>query len=64
MVSKNKIPTVVRQVVFNTDEVSRHADPEWSKDRNYGPSYKFGAKSGRVFRDHRDRVYDHTEADE
>lgn len=59
----NKTPTVVRQVVFNTDEVSRMADPEWVKDRNYGPAYKFN-KGKRKFVDHRDRVYVHPEADE
>lgn len=62
--ASNKIPTVVRQVVFNTDEVSRQADPEWTKDRNYGPAYKFGKGGKRKFIDHRDRVYDHEGADE
>ena len=63
MVSKNKIPTVVKQVTFNTDEISRQADPEWIRTRNYGPSYKF-AQDRRKFIDHRDKVYVHPEADE
>jgi hypothetical protein len=61
--SKNLIPTVVKQVVFNTEELSRRADPEWVKDRNYMPAYKFD-RGRRKFVDHRDRVYNHPEADE
>lgn len=63
MATNNKTPTVVKQVTFNTDEISRLADPEWVKTRNYGPAYKFN-QGKRKFIDHRDRVYDHPEADE
>lgn len=59
--SRNLQPTVVKQVVFNTDEISRRADPEWVKDKNYTPAYKF---RNRKFVDHRDRVYDHPAADD
>lgn len=59
----NLKPTVVRQVTFNTEEISRMADPDWIRDRNFGPAYKFDG-SKRTFVDHRDRVYDHPEADE
>lgn len=47
-------PNEVRQRVFNLDEISRRADPDWPKDRNYMPAYKF---SRRKFVDHRDNVY-------
>lgn len=60
--ANNRTPTVVKQVTFNTDEISRQADPEWVKDRNYRPAYKFN-RDKRVFIDHRDKVYDHPEAD-
>lgn len=60
--NSNLKPTVVKQVVFNTDEISRLADPEWVKTRNYSPAYKFNANK-RQFIDHRDRTYDHPAAD-
>lgn len=50
-----KEPPKTQQRVFNTDEISRRADPEWVRDRNYLPAYKF---TGRTFIDHRDNVYD------
>lgn len=54
----NLTPTVVKQRTFTTDEISRRADPDWIKDRNYLPAYKFGrGKKERVFIDHRDNVY-------
>lgn len=56
--ANNLTPTVVKQTTFNTDEISRRADPEWIKDRNYTPAYKFGrGKKERKFIDHRDNVY-------
>lgn len=58
----NLKPTVVKQVVFNTDEISRRADPDWVRDRNLQPAYKFNGGK-RVFVDHRDRVYVHPKAD-
>lgn len=48
----------VKQRVFTLDELSRRADPEWFRDRNYLPAYKF---TGRKFVDHRDRVYQTSE---
>lgn len=54
--ANNLTPTVVKQRSFTTDELSRKADPEWVKDRNYTPAYKFG-RDKRKFVDHRDRVY-------
>lgn len=56
MGTSNLTPTVVKQRVTNTDEVSRRADPEWARDRNYRAAYKFN-RGKRVFIDHRDRVY-------
>ena len=53
----NLTPTVVKQKTFSTDEISKRADPEWSRDRNYLPAYKFGPGEKRKFIDHRDRVY-------
>lgn len=61
--ANNKKPTVVQTKVFNTDELSRQADPDWVKERNYLPAYKFDDER-KVFIDHRDRVYDHPKADE
>lgn len=58
--ASNLTPTVVRQKTFTTDELSRQADPEWIKDRHYLPAYKFN-RNKRVFKDHRDRVYNHSE---
>jgi hypothetical protein len=63
MAASNKTPTKVKQAVFNTDEISRQADPDWVKDRNYGPAYKFN-QGKRKFVDHRNKVYDHPAADE
>ena len=40
--ANNLTPTVVKQTTFSTEEISRRADPEWTKDRNYTPAYKFG----------------------
>ena len=54
----NLTPTVVKQRTFNTDEISKRADPDWVKDRNYTPAYKF---SKRKFVDHRDNVYQEDE---
>jgi hypothetical protein len=53
-------PTVVKQRTFTTDELSRKADPEWVKDRNYTPAYRFG-RDKRKFVDHRDNVYQEDE---
>lgn len=50
------VPEGTQQRTFNTDEISRRADPEWTRDRNYTPAYKFSNK--RKFIDHRDNVYD------
>lgn len=50
----NLTPTVVKQTQFTTDEISKRADPEWVRDRNYLKAYEFGK---RKFIDHRDRVY-------
>lgn len=55
----NLTPTVVKQRRDTLEELSRRADPEWMRDRNYGPSYKF---SRRTFVDHRDNVYRDDEA--
>ena len=56
--ASNLTPTVVKQRSFTTDELSRKADPEWVKDRNYRTAYKFGhGEKKRLFIDHRDRVY-------
>lgn len=60
--ANNRTPTVVKQTTFSTEELSRRADPEWIKDRNYLPAYKFNGGK-RVFIDHRDRVYVHPAAD-
>lgn len=58
----NLTPTVVKQKRFTTDELSRQADPEWVKDKNYTPAYKFGARERkRNFVDHRDNVYQEEE---
>jgi len=56
-VASNLTPTVVKQKTFTTDEISKRADPEWSRDRNYSPAYEFGPGKKRKFIDHRDRVY-------
>jgi len=55
--ANNLTPTVVKQTSFTTEEISRRADPEWVRDRNYMPAYKFGPGEKRKFVDHRDRVY-------
>lgn len=56
--SRNLTPTVVKQTTFSTEEISRRADPEWTRDRNYTPAYKFGHREKkREFIDHRDNVY-------
>ncbi len=60
--ANNLTPTVVTQRTFNTDEISRKADPEWMRDRNYTAAYKFNGDK-RKFIDHRDWVYDHPKAD-
>ncbi len=44
----------VKQTTFSLEEISRRADPEWVRDRNYITAYKFTGKS---FTDHRDRCY-------
>lgn len=56
----NLTPTRVKQTTFNTDEISRRADPEWMKDRNYLKAYEFN-RGKRVFIDNRNRVYTHSE---
>lgn len=53
----NLTPTVVKQTSFTTEEISRRADPEWIRDRNYLKAYAFGPDGKRKFIDHRDRVY-------
>ena len=60
--ANNLTPTVVKQRTFSTEEISREADPEWTRDRNYLVAYKFN-RGKRVFIDHRDRTYVHTAAD-
>tara|TARA_R110000737_G_scaffold340221_1_gene362891 strand:+ start:17272 stop:17436 length:165 start_codon:yes stop_codon:yes gene_type:complete len=54
MVTVNK----VKQREDTLDDQSRRADPEWMRDRNYLPAYKF---TGRKFVDHRDNVYSEDE---
>lgn len=46
--------STVRQKEETLEEISRRVDPEWLRDRNYLPAYKF---TGRKFVDHRDNVY-------
>jgi hypothetical protein len=58
--ANNLTPTVVKQRTFNTDEISRRADPEWMRDRNYLTAYKFN-RGKRLFVDNRNRVYSHSE---
>jgi hypothetical protein len=58
--ANNLTPTVVKQRTFNTDEISRRADPEWMRDRNYLTAYKFNLGK-RTFVDNRNRVYSHSE---
>lgn len=56
--ASNLTPTVVKQKTFTTDEISRRADPEWIRDRNYLKAYEFGrGEKKRVFVDHRQNVY-------
>ena len=44
----------VQQRRTSLEEASRRADPEWIKDRDYLPAYKF---TRRTFIDHRDNCY-------
>ena len=54
----NLKPTVVKHKTTDLDEISRKADPEWVKERNYTPAYVFGrGPKKRKFVDHRDNVY-------
>lgn len=46
--------TKVRQREDSLEEICRRADPEWIRDRNYLPAYRFKSKT---FIDHRDNVY-------
>lgn len=49
----------VKQTEFTLDELSKRADPDWTRDRNYQPAYQFS--NGRTFIDHRDNVYEASE---
>lgn len=49
----------VKQTEFTLDEMSKRADPDWTRDRNYQPAYQFS--NGRTFIDHRDNVYEASE---
>lgn len=51
----NMKPTVVKNREISLEQECMKADPEWVRDRNYTPAYKFGKK--REFVDHRDNVY-------
>lgn len=46
--------STVRTKEETLEEICRRVDPEWLRDRNYLPAYKF---TGRKFEDHRDNVY-------
>jgi hypothetical protein len=59
--ASNLTPTVVKQTQFTTDEISRRADPDWARDRNYLKAYEFGPNGKRKFIDNRNNVYQEEE---
>ena len=50
--------TTVRQKEETLEEICRRVDPEWLRDRDYLPAYKF---TGRKFIDNRNNVYQDSE---